>query len=1123
MATPGDLEFVQYLVDRHILDADRANRALKSLQALEKRGIRRTAADLVVEAGWVDVGTLAGALLEARKGGRSFPDSKPRRPADADTAALAKLPPERQRDLGELSAELKILGYARSVAALAGDLAVGGAGLLKVAAPAGEPKLRVKESGGTQRRPATARDGGTARRPAPAAPAPEAADAPLPVRKPTLRKWKQRAIGFGWLAGMAIAVLILVKFFILKEGPGGAGPQASTSPEFKYIPPDEDGSGRSPRPTPPSPKPTPRELTAEELAEQKRKFIAEQEEAAAKTFADAKKLLELQNYVPAKKKFVLLRDSLGWTEFVKKNLDAITQHLKDLEAHVGTGFPGPGPGPGPDPGPIDSPGRSAYEERLGAKTEEGLRRADAARKAVEADSAADAKRSKAVKAKLKDSRLDVSLWSGLTVKGAAILDLTRDDVRIVGAGPEGPVDLLVAWEAFDDASFLAVHRAIAKAMGPEGLLDLGRAAASRRLWKDAQAAFADAVKADAKLKDRVPDYGAVLSDPQALRGRATPAARDVLQVCYDGADPEALRDFVEIVGAGGKIDSGASGFKLTPKGATLWALRDVGIAGEVEIDAVVSGEGRFAVGVPFDALGKGPLLTVGSEGVKLHRWDRADKGAIAEAAGVSGETRVRIHVQRGIWRVRAGGREVLSGVWTESGSGLLVVGALDRPVIVKKLWIAARVAPGEIARRFRTHEAAMHPGAPTTDVVSPLSVEDEFYKLPAAVQADYDRARARALAAWREGGLDPALGEILDRIVQAAPEYPAARFCRAAWRWASGLRAEAKRDLTAATVRNPEFAEARALLAAACLEDGDIEGAMTHASEALKRRPDLGAALAVQGQARFAQGDTRLAQVDLDLAARLTAADDIETWMRIRGVQALIRGPGAFAGKPARETARYAIFADGPKTSAESHAARLDAAFNSCAELLKGAWKDELAGPKVRVTVFSTRESFAAWMAATGRGGIGAAVFDPLHRDAAVLDPVDPGEPPEALGRLAAAHFVSCFSGGVPAMLAPLVNALGAPEKNRLPSGVLAGMRAASPSADSLRRPSETSLLEGWAVAQFLLYGEGGAHRKAVEKMLGELLNGKEPQAAVEAGLSGLETRIPDGVRSHLGTVEDSP
>ncbi|MCI0340699.1 MAG: tetratricopeptide repeat protein [Planctomycetales bacterium] len=153
----------------------------------------------------------------------------------------------------------------------------------------------------------------------------------------------------------------------------------------------------------------------------------------------------------------------------------------------------------------------------------------------------------------------------------------------------------------------------------------------------------------------------------------------------------------------------------------------------------------------------------------------------------------------------------------------------------------------------------------------------------AAAVAEYGRAleegipfawvhNNRGAARYRLGDVSRALGDFTEAL-RIQPGFPAALFNRGVDSILAGDPTGGLRDLDellgSLSERDPRYARALFERARARSQLGDLRGAVTGYTEALRARPDHALALANRGQARMELGDEPGALEDLDAALRV--------------------------------------------------------------------------------------------------------------------------------------------------------------------------------------------------------------------------------------------------------------
>jgi tetratricopeptide (TPR) repeat protein len=738
MATPYDIAFSGAATKQQFLDPEQVNRGVKVQKILGGLGISKTLAEVVVEAGWLDPDQARTLVAGIRRLGLEHPEFRPRTAAAADEAVLARLDPEARDRLESASRTLASLFYARSAAALAADLGI--------APPA--PALRVVKKAEA---PAT---------PTPVPKRPKTG--PRPVFVADLPPPPPRRSGVLGAVGAAAAALAAIVLLLVTRKP--PPPELPPEPPFAVKPPAPPPPPPPPRdplpppksPDPPPPPPGDSDPEAPGDVEKRRKeYLEQQERAAAGAYEEIKKLLADKRHASARRKLIFLRDSYGWTEFVKSRKEEIARLIRESEEAVGMG---------------DDPGGKEVTPTTERPTGPGGERITEALKGLEDRLAADAKRFQAAKARLAGWKPELVLRGGQVVKSAAILDLTSEDLRVLGEVDGGPRDLLIAWEALDPASFIAVQRQIAKGQGAAGLFELGRVCILRGLWKEAKAAFEESAKADASYRLKTPDLAPVLTGRAAPRGTARRLGTDGLSIECSFAESDAAADFTPEGAAAGKLESAGGVLKLTPADTSLWRFKDVVFQRDVDAVFIVEGNGDLAVGFISPADGAGAVAFIGPSGAKLHRWKEGAGDVLAQSPeGPRPGLPVRVEIRGGIFRVCQGDRELLaSSVADGPPPRHLLVGARGGEVAIRRLWISGRVDAAELAKRLGPAERLW--GA---------ALSGDFGRA-AAPARDAEAASMAGMAetAMRNGDVEEAWS-LVEESIRRAPDGAAAVALRA--------------------------------------------------------------------------------------------------------------------------------------------------------------------------------------------------------------------------------------------------------------------------------------------------------------------------------------------------------
>jgi tetratricopeptide (TPR) repeat protein len=687
MASTHDTAFGSAAVKQRVLTSEQVILGGKVQKILDELGISKPLAVVAVEAGWIELDEAFRIVTGLRKLGIDHPEVKPREASDADESVLERLSPAARKRLETASRTLASLFYARGAGTLALDQgAATPTTSRKAATPTPAPARRVK---------------------------PVVAPVQIPPRK---------SGALGAILAVTAALAAIIAFAVFKKGK----PTVEVEPPFTVqhppppapkIPPPPPPKAPPPPPPDTTPDTTPDEPTSDAgVDERRKKYIEEQEREAARMLDEIKKLLEEGRPASARGRLKQLSMNYGWTEYVKSRAEEIARLTKAAEGDSGVSMPDPTPDPGPDTsgeGPA-LPGLAAALKRL------------------DENASADSRRAASAKTRLAGQKSDLVLRGGKIVKGAEVVDITREDLRVRGEIDGVKVDFLLAWSALDAASFISLQKQIWKGQGAAGYFELGRAAVQRRLWKDAKAAFDECAKADPAWKPRLPDITAVLSDPAILHGAARRMGDGRLCVEYSFADAEQAGDFVPASGSGTAAVAGGT-LKLSGLDA-FWSLKDLVFNGDIDLYFVFEGPGEIAVAFG----GKAPLL-LGSSGVKA-------------AAGVPLKVERR---GKNILVIQDG--RVLGGAENAAAEGpqKLLVGAKGEAAI-KNLFIAGAADDAEMAKRLGPLER-LEGGAHAGD----------FRLEPVAMDAEAASRAALAESALEAGQLEEAWGLAEDAVAKS--------------------------------------------------------------------------------------------------------------------------------------------------------------------------------------------------------------------------------------------------------------------------------------------------------------------------------------------------------------------
>jgi tetratricopeptide (TPR) repeat protein len=668
MPVSHDAAFGSTAVEMRVLTSEQVSLGGKIQKVLADLGISKTLAVIAVEAGWMDLDQALVIVTGLRRQGVAHPEVKPRPAADADDAVLDRLSPSARKRLETASRTLASLFYARGAGTLALD----------------------------QGSPAPAK-------PQRAAPEPT----PTPVRRvqPAAIPPPKKSGAVGAIVAVLAAVLAIGAFIATRPKavvPEPEPPPIARKPPPAPKPPPPPAPPAPPPPAAPADAPPPTDSSMDDDVEAARKkHIQKLEQEAALEYEAIKTLLAEDRPASALGRLKRFIVSYEWADFYKQRKDEIARLLKETEEKV-AGAMSEGIDQGPD--------MSAEGPPLPALAAAFKRLDDAA--------AADLRRSLSARARLAGWKSDLALRSGKIVKGAEVVDVTREDLRVRGEIDGAKIDVLLSWSALDAPSFLNVQRQIAKGQGASGLFEMGRAAILRRLWKDAKAAFEECARADAAWKPRLPDLAAVFADASVLRGAAGRLADGRLFVEYSFLEADQAADFTPMSG-GGTLSVAGGTLKVAAKEPSLWSLKDLTLAGDADLGFVFEGSGEASVG--FDKA----VFHFSAAGLKT------DLPGFATPA-VPGRPVTFERRDRAL-RLRQNGTVLFTGTIPE-GPVKPVIGGRGE-VAVRDFWVAGVADGTELSRRLGPLER-LEGGALAGDFkLDPLAMDADSFTRAAAVEA----------------------------------------------------------------------------------------------------------------------------------------------------------------------------------------------------------------------------------------------------------------------------------------------------------------------------------------------------------------------------------------------------
>ncbi len=786
--------------------------------------------------------------------------------------------------------------------------------------------------------------------------------------------------------------------------------------------------------------------------------------------------------------------------------------------------------------------KTAYDVRKRERKSASHKALEEGRQALAEEKRRQAEREKAISAKLRNVKVTVKLKNGMLLENAGIQSMTRDEIRLAFTFEGAQAEQVFPTDFLDDRSYVELLKAAWKDAGATGQYELGRALVLRKLWKDAKAAFDQAVKLDAALAPRVPDLARVLNNEGAFKGSARKLGPDQLMIAYDFADAAQSQDFTARQ-PGGELAVDAGGLKIAAKGTALYSLKDVDYEGSLQADfAVTLDEGTaLALGAFFTPDRKGYLIVLNSKtpaGNVLYKLDGGRLTVIARTetaripAGV--ETKVRLQIDGGSFRVFIGTEEALSGVDATTTKGWFMLGTSTGAARLKGLSVRGKVNPVEIQKRFaeaeilvrRALEEDLGRKRKETADDAALSGEDEYVLglLEEGLRAEFQKQRGTFVQALRDKKLLPLHVKLFEDVVAKAPDFAPGWYWRAKVLGTFRRSDEARAAYGRAAAADPDFAEAHRAAAKAAMDERDLEAAKLAVKRALELAADDGESLALQGMLRFVSGDAKGALADLDLARVLEPGSE-DVVQAQRNVVNVIKGPQHLGAKHVKEFPHFLVMTDMSKEKTELYGSRLEAAYRHYAETFKEHFVENPKRPKPRVAVFNTREAYLTYgeLTLSGRQEWTLGYFHPLFKELLLFEDVDIDATLQTLYHEAFHDFMNqiaprtpfWFNEGIAEYMGGLkieVSKKDAKvvEKAKILDGRLRGLRGALPLALPFKDimlqtpgqfyagPVSFKYAQAWSMVHFFF--ETPAHRPRIESYLRALVKGGSSQAAYEAG-----------------------
>jgi tetratricopeptide (TPR) repeat protein len=716
--------------------------------------------------------------------------------------------------------------------------------------------------------------------------------------------------------------------------------------------------------------------------------------------------------------------------------------------------PAPKPEPKPPSPPADD-GRKAFEERLAERRKEARARMEEAAREVAVERKASDEAAAAARKRLDGRTVTLTLVSGETIKDAKIKSWNFHGADLDAGGRK----VRVTWDTVQPASLPAVADVLFDEQRPQDQFDRGRFFVARRLWKEAQAAFAAAAKLGQGFESRVQDFAEALdrlvTGQGGFRGSARRVGRDGVRLSWDFRDARQLEDFTEglvLAGRTAKLETakrtGVFLFGATSSGSGESPLA---FLGELSAELRLACDGPLTLHV-FSSETGGYEIELGPSGAALVRVDpRAAPKDRRRTVAKSDKVKlpagkpcdVRLFVDHPRFRVTIDGAEALAaedgpvivtadppkglfGISLEKGKltleaplsvqGRAEISELDRRISDTEVMLRRALDPDlEQIEKFRNRKKAMDLLGDVKE--TPLSSDDPYFAF--RIKKFEDITRYEDLRKTFGGPDDKENPDRwrtdMDALIAKYPDAPSLYYVRALHRSDHGDITGARADLSKALEIFPEFHEALARLSEILLRMIDFEGSLAAINRALEARPDYVEGYVIRARCVYITsfGTQKFLQ-DLDLAHQLDPQDSEPVSVR-RALTSQRVGPKDLGCRFDHETDHYRISSDISAEASKRYGENLEAAYRHYASSFKGGAGPAVLG-KPRVTIFQTAENYYTYyeLLSEERGENTLGVFRPGLNELVLFESTDIAETNHVLYHEAVHHFMTLLTNRTP-------------------------------------------------------------------------------------------------------------
>jgi tetratricopeptide (TPR) repeat protein len=764
----------------------------------------------------------------------------------------------------------------------------------------------------------------------------------------------------------------------------------------------------------------------------------------------------------------------------------------------------------------------AFRQRLAQRKADAAKRVAEAKRAIAAEDARERAAADALRARLADKTVALSLRAGDTYPKAVVRRWTIFELETDAT--------TIAWSALKPESVLAAADLLFRADNAPEQFMRGRLLVHQRLWKEARQAFERAASLDKTLEARA--ARATTAIARVLRGmgmfngdakRPTPTS---LHLTYDWKEAAQSADFADML----SVDGGSA--TLDDEADDYAYVSDVPFT-ELDVELKLKARGSFSFDVLTDY-----TLTIDMDGLTLARIDdkgESDEIATSDKAKLNAKKfqSFRLALKDRKLTLSVDGKEALAhalpsaprgsfGFGMDEGSGtvgapLVVRGSADRRVLDKKFAEAdvhaQRAADPDIEdiEARRDAETTTKIGTLTSDDAHLLKDAPDLAKVKEAVAAVLDDT----------GDAREALKTINDLIAKHAG-VATLLVLRALVHFHRDDIASAQADVSAALAAFPECAEAHVLQARIHDWDQDWDRAVAAAQRAIDAFPDTAAAYVVRALASYGR-DPSSAPRGVDDARLAVALDPTnrEAATTLRGIRLQSRGPRELGARFEHESAHYRVVTDISADAAKAYSDKLEAAFRKYADTFKHAYVEK-PFPKPRVVVFNVAESFHTYseLVDEEREEENLGHFTDRWNELVLFETPDADETNDTLYHEAFHHFTILmarqtlpywYNEGIAEYMAGVVASDGGParmQKYRLPDiqrAIEAGFAVpwdrimVETPTEFYDDPENFKYAQAWSMVFFLYEHEKGRHRPLIEKYFDALRARKTAREAFDA------------------------